>query len=86
MKTVRVTIKNYRGFSDQVPVRIEIGEGLTALLGANNAGKSSLKLFFYEMRELFEVLLRGPDAHACAIRFSGMPFLDALGWFGALRI
>jgi energy-coupling factor transporter ATP-binding protein EcfA2 len=61
MKTVRLTIKNYRGFSDQVPVRIEIGEGLTALLGPNNAGKSSLKLFFYEMRELFEVLLRGPE-------------------------
>jgi hypothetical protein len=61
MKTVRLTIKNYRGFSDQSPVRIEIGAGLTALLGPNNAGKSSLKLFFYELRELFEVLLRGPE-------------------------
>jgi energy-coupling factor transporter ATP-binding protein EcfA2 len=60
MKTARLTIKNYRGFSDQAPARIEIGEGLTALLGPNNAGKSSLKLFFYEMRELFDVLLRGP--------------------------
>jgi len=30
-------------------------------LGPNNAGKSSLKLFFYEMRGLFEVFLRGTD-------------------------
>lgn len=58
MKTARLTIKNYRAFSDQNPVEIEIGRGLTALLGPNNAGKSSLKLFFYEMRDLFEVLLR----------------------------
>src|SRR5260370_32174775 len=59
MKTARLTIKNYRGFSDQTPARLEIGTGLTALLGPNNAGKSSLKLFFYEMRGLFEVFLRG---------------------------
>jgi len=58
MKTARLTIKNYRGFSDQSPVTVEIGRGLTALLGPNNAGKSSLKLFFYEMRELFETFLR----------------------------
>ena len=60
MKTVRVTLKNYRGFSDQNPARIEIGSGLTALVGPNNAGKSSLKLFFYELRDLFLVFLRDP--------------------------
>jgi energy-coupling factor transporter ATP-binding protein EcfA2 len=37
---------------------LEFGPGLTALLGKNNAGKSSLKLFFYEFRELFGVLLK----------------------------
>src|ERR1700712_5395214 len=61
MKKARLTIKNYRGFSDQTAASIEIGEGLTALLGPNNAGKSSLKLFFFEMRQLFEVLLRPPS-------------------------
>jgi hypothetical protein len=60
MKTARLTIKNYRGFSDQTPACVEVGEGLTALLGPNNAGKSSLKLFIYEMRALFDVLRRGP--------------------------
>lgn len=58
MKTARLTIKNYRGFSDQAPAQIELGHGLTALLGSNNAGKSTLKLFFYELRQLWDVLLR----------------------------
>ena len=58
MKTARLTIKNYRAFSDQSPARIEIGEGLTAILGPNNAGKSSLKLLFYELRQLFNILLQ----------------------------
>lgn len=53
MKTLRLTIKNYRGFSDSHPCRIDISPGFTALLGPNNAGKSSLKLFFYELRNLF---------------------------------
>jgi hypothetical protein len=70
MKTVRLTIKNYRGFSDQAPARIEIGMGLTSLLGPNNAGKSSLKLLFYELRELFEVLLRSPEQNPSL--FSGI--------------
>ena len=58
MKGVRLTIKNYRGFTDQEPARLEFRPGLTALLGKNNAGKSSLKPFFYEFRELFNVLLQ----------------------------
>lgn len=57
-KGVRLTLKNYRGFTDEEPARIEFGPGLTALLGRNNSGKSSLKLFFYEFRELFNVLLQ----------------------------
>lgn len=61
MKTTRITLKNYRGFTDESPARFEIGPGLTALVGPNNTGKSSLKLFFYEMRDLFLVFLR--DAH-----------------------
>ncbi|MCK1463329.1 AAA family ATPase [Bradyrhizobium sp. 2] len=33
---------------------------MTALVGPNNTGKSALKLFFYEMRDLFLVFLRDP--------------------------
>jgi energy-coupling factor transporter ATP-binding protein EcfA2 len=56
MKRAKITIKNYRGYADSEPVIIEIGPGFTALLGRNNAGKSSFKLFFYELRFLFQKL------------------------------
>jgi predicted ATPase len=58
MKRAQITIKNYRGFADSEPARLEIGPGFTALLGKNNSGKSSSKLFFYELRILFEILSR----------------------------
>jgi len=38
------------------PVVLEIAPGFTALVGPNNAGKSSAKLLFYELRPLFAVL------------------------------
>ena len=50
VKNARITIKNYRGFSDQEPASFEIGAGFTAFVGKNNAGKSSAKLVFYELR------------------------------------
>jgi len=56
VKNARITIKNYRGFSDQEPASFEIGAGFTAFLGKNNAGKSSAKLVFYELRALLAVL------------------------------
>src|SRR6266436_213513 len=77
MKTARVTLKNYRGFSDQNPARIEVGPGLAALVGPNNTGKSSLKLFFYEMRALFEVLLRPPQNNPNLITAMGGSALGA---------
>jgi ABC-type cobalamin/Fe3+-siderophores transport system ATPase subunit len=53
---VDLTIKNYRRFTDQHPARLGIRRGLTALVGVNNAGKSSLLRFFYEFRSLFQAL------------------------------
>jgi hypothetical protein len=58
-KRIRVTLKNYRVFTDQRPAVFDIGPGLTAFLGPNNVGKSSIKLFFYEMRPLFAILSAG---------------------------
>jgi predicted ATPase len=58
VKNARITIKNYRGFTDEEPATFEIGEGFTAFLGKNNAGKSSAKLLFYELRPLFGNLLQ----------------------------
>jgi energy-coupling factor transporter ATP-binding protein EcfA2 len=58
VKNLRITIKNYRGFTDQEPAVFEIGQGFTALLGRNNAGKSSAKLLFYELRNLFPIIVQ----------------------------
>src|SRR5258708_4145639 len=53
---IELTIKNYRCFSDEKPARILIKPGFTAFLGINNSGKSSLLKFFYEFRNLFQLL------------------------------
>ena len=53
---VQITIKNYRCFPDENPVRICLKDGFTAFLGSNNSGKSSLLKFFFEFRQLFEML------------------------------
>ncbi|MDZ7965799.1 MAG: AAA family ATPase [Nostoc sp. DedSLP03] len=53
---VKITLKNYRCFSDSKPARIMIRKGFTAFIGVNNSGKSSLLKFFYEFRSLFASL------------------------------
>src|ERR1700736_2758949 len=52
--SIDVTIKNYRRFTDARPARLRLG-GFVALVGVNNAGKSSLLRFFYEFRQLFAI-------------------------------
>src|SRR5579859_6577790 len=50
---LEITIKNYRCFSDEKPVKLVLDNGFVALVGVNNSGKSSLLRFFYEFRLLF---------------------------------
>jgi ABC-type cobalamin/Fe3+-siderophores transport system ATPase subunit len=52
----KITIKNYRCFSETAPAIIEFSKGFTAFVGANNSGKSSLLRFFLEFRQLFNRL------------------------------
>jgi ABC-type cobalamin/Fe3+-siderophores transport system ATPase subunit len=61
MLEIAVTLKNFRCFEDQEPAIIHLKPGLTAFVGANNAGKSSLLRMFYELRDLFR---RVEDASA----------------------
>ena len=53
-----LTIKNYRCFADSNPATLRLPNDftITALVGANNSGKSSLLKFFYEMRGLFSLV------------------------------
>ena len=43
MVSARITLKNYRAFTDSEPLRIEIDDGFTAIVGPNNVGKSAFK-------------------------------------------
>lgn len=51
-----LSVKNYRRFADSTPAQIDIIDGLTALVGVNNSGKSSLLRFFYEFRPILRQL------------------------------
>ena len=53
MQEVRITVKNYRPFTDDNPLQIDLASGFTALVGQNNTGKSSFVKLFYELRNLW---------------------------------
>jgi len=52
MNSFKITLTGYRCFTE--PLRIEIEEDFTALVGPNNSGKSAFLKMFYEARELFK--------------------------------
>ena len=56
MRRLSIKIKNYRCFTDNSPLVIELGQGFTALVGPNNSGKSSVLKFFYELRDQWSQL------------------------------
>jgi len=53
---VKLTLKNYRCFRAEQPAIFEFGPGFTSFIGPNNAGKSSLLKFFYEVRHAIQHL------------------------------
>ena len=57
---VDLVVKNYRSFSDEKPLRLDLRPGFTALVGPNNSGKSSILKLFYELRHYFGELA-SPD-------------------------
>jgi ABC-type Mn2+/Zn2+ transport system ATPase subunit len=79
----RLTIKNYRCFSDEHPLHLQMGPGFTAFVGPNNAGKSTLLRFFYELRNVFMALEFSPDygallEHGGALKPLGTSDLEEL--------
>jgi predicted ATP-dependent endonuclease of OLD family len=48
----KITVKNYRSFSEEKPIVIDLSQPVTALVGPNNSGKSSVLKFFWEFRSL----------------------------------
>jgi len=60
-----ITIKNYRRFSS---VKISLSGDMTAFVGVNNSGKSSVLRFFVEFRQLFAQLGDGVALAHCMTR------------------
>ncbi len=72
---IDITVKNYRCFADEKPVRVSLRNGFTAFVGPNNSGKSSLLRFFYEFRSLFASLgSTPPSSLANILRHNSVPF------------
>jgi len=53
---VQIEVKNYRCFEDSEPLRFQIKRGAVAFTGPNNAGKSLILRFIYEMRNIWGIL------------------------------
>lgn len=51
-----LTVKNYRCYRADNPATFDVGAGLSAVLGPNNAGKSVVTRLPYELRALFQTL------------------------------
>ncbi len=56
MINAKFTIKNYRCFSDERPLEFIFRDGFTAFVGPNNSGKSFILKFFYEFRNVWNIL------------------------------
>jgi energy-coupling factor transporter ATP-binding protein EcfA2 len=50
---IKITLRNYRGFTSAKPAEFQIGKGFTSLIGKNNAGKSTCLKAIYELRNVF---------------------------------
>jgi ABC-type cobalamin/Fe3+-siderophores transport system ATPase subunit len=74
---VDLSLWNYRRFDDSRPAHVRITDGFTALLGVNNAGKSSLLRFFYEFRNLFDALQDPSQIGTFANALTGARVLNA---------
>jgi energy-coupling factor transporter ATP-binding protein EcfA2 len=59
---IAITVAGYRPFALDRRVSFELQDGLTAFVGPNNAGKSSILRLFHELREPFKNLLTSFDS------------------------
>ncbi|RRQ21916.1 hypothetical protein D6C00_08120 [Thiohalobacter thiocyanaticus] len=69
MLNVSLTLKNFRCFDDSDPVHFDVKSGVTAFVGPNNSGKSSILRMFYELRNAFNQI--GADEGATGALLSG---------------
>ncbi|MDG9671259.1 AAA family ATPase [Hahella sp. CR1] len=50
---MRIVVKNYRCYTEEMPLQLNLSRGITSIVGLNNSGKSTIFRFFYEFRSLW---------------------------------
>ncbi len=76
MTDFTLTVKNYRCFPDEEPLRIQVQRGFTSFVGPNNAGKSAVLRLFYDLRPFFGVL--GYSTSSLGSAFQSPTYLSEL--------
>lgn len=69
-----LTVKNYRCFTDENPLRLPLTKGNVALIGANNSGKSTALKFFHEFKGLWAMFSDFGNVFAYLDRNDPTPF------------
>lgn len=60
---IRIQVTGYRSISEKTQVDIRVGSGVTAFLGPNNAGKTTVLRLIHEFRSAFQNLGNGSREH-----------------------
>ena len=61
-----IKVFGYRSFADRVPLEIDLTQPVTAIVGANNSGKSNVLRFFWEIGPILR-----PNLHALIVDAEG---------------
>ena len=69
----RLEIKNYRCFTDEQPLKIDLTHPVIALIGPNNSGKSAALRFFWEIGRMVAL---APNVLASAYSVQGQAMLN----------
>jgi ABC-type cobalamin/Fe3+-siderophores transport system ATPase subunit len=76
---IKITLRNYRGYTSDSPAEFTLGPGFSAFVGRNNAGKSTCLRAIYELREAFQHLKvwRGENSNS-SINIESEPDISAV--------
>lgn len=61
-----IKVFGYRSFADKIPFEIDLSQPVTAIVGANNSGKSNILRFFWELGPIIR-----PCLHALVVPTEG---------------
>jgi len=60
-RSIHVSAKNYRCFTHEKPLKLTLSNGISAYVGQNNTGKSTILKFLWEIRPIFQAFLHSSN-------------------------